>query len=73
MIPDEQNKLGVCHRTGMAEVAKPIIIANVVHQGLQRSYFSIRYLFFQIPVNQKYALSYRINFIWNAILMNSRK
>jgi len=47
----------------MAEVAKPIIIANAAHQGLQRSYFSIRYLFFQIPVNQKYALSYHINFI----------
>jgi len=28
----------------MVEVVKPIIIANAVYQGLQRSYFSIRYL-----------------------------
>jgi len=55
----------------MAEVAKPINMVNAVHQGLQESYFSIRYLFFQNPVNQMYAFSYRVNFIWNAILMNS--
>jgi len=47
----------------MAEVAKPIIMANAVHQGLQGSYFSIHYLFFQNPINQMYALSYRVNFI----------
>jgi len=34
----------------MDEVAKLIIMANVVHQGLQGSYFSIRYLFFQNPM-----------------------
>ena len=73
MLRDEQNKLGYCHRTGMAEVVKPIIMANAVYQGLQRGYFSIRYLFFRNPVNQIYALSYRINFIRNAILMNSWK
>ena len=55
----------------MAEVAKPIIMANAVHQGLQGSYFSIHYLFFQNPINQMYALSYRVNFIWNAILTNN--
>jgi len=54
-------------------VAKPIIMANAVHQGLQGSYFWIRYLFFQNPVNQMYVLSSRVNFIWNAILMNSMK
>jgi len=47
----------------MAEVAKPINMVNAVHQGLQESYFSIRYLFFQNPVNQMYAFSYRVNFI----------
>jgi len=47
----------------MAGFVKPIIMANAVYQGLQGSYFSIRYLFFQNPVNQIYALSYRINFI----------
>jgi len=36
----------------MMEVAKPIIMANAVHQGLQASYFSIRYLFFPKPINQ---------------------
>jgi len=55
----------------MADVAKSIILANAVYQGLQGSYFSIRYLFLQNPVNQMYALRYRINFIWNAILVNS--
>jgi len=30
----------------MVEVAKPIIIANAGNEGLQGSYFSIRYLFF---------------------------
>ena len=44
-----------------------------VHQGLQGSYFSIRYLFFQNLINQMYALGYRVNFIWNVILMNSMK
>jgi len=34
-----------------------------VHQGLQGSYFSIRYLFFQNLINQMYALGYRVNFI----------
>jgi len=57
----------------MAGFVKPIIMANAVYQGLQGSYFSIRYLFFQNPVNQIYALSYRINFIWIAILMYSMK
>jgi len=47
----------------MVEVAKPIIMANAVHQGLQGSYLSIRYLFFQNPINQMHALSYRVNFI----------
>jgi len=47
----------------MAEVAKPIIVVNAVHHGLHRSYFSIRYLFLQTPVNQMYALSYLVNFI----------
>jgi len=28
---------GYCHRTGVVEVAKPIIVANAVHQGLQGS------------------------------------
>jgi len=45
------------------EVAKPIIMANAVHQGLQGSYFLIRYLFFQNLKNQMYAISYRVNFI----------
>jgi len=34
MFGDQQNKLGYCHRTVMVEVAKPIIMADVVHQGL---------------------------------------
>jgi len=34
MFRDDQNKLGYCHKTGMAEVAKPIIMANAVHQVL---------------------------------------
>jgi len=46
MLRDQQNKLGHCHRTVKMEVAKPIIMANAVHQDLQGSYFSIRYLFF---------------------------
>ena len=29
----------------MVEVAKPFIMANPVHQGLQGSYIAIRYLF----------------------------
>jgi len=48
----------------MAEVAKPIFMAGAVNQGSQRSYFSIRYLFLQNPVNQMYSLSYRVNFIY---------
>jgi len=52
MFRDQQNKLGYCHRTVMVEVAKPIIMANALHQGLQRSYFSVPYLFFQNPINQ---------------------
>jgi len=47
----------------MVEVAKPITVAKAVHQGLQGSYFSIHYLFFQNPINQIYALSYRVNLI----------
>jgi len=43
MFQGQQNKLGHCHRTVVVEVAKPIIMANAVHQGLQGSYFSIRY------------------------------
>jgi len=50
MFRDQQNKLSYCHITFMVEVAKPIIMANAVHQGLQASYFSIRYLFFQNPM-----------------------
>ena len=73
MFQDQQNKLGYCHRTVMVEDEKPIIMANADHQGLQRSYFSIRYLFFQNPINQIYALSYRVNVIWNAIPINSIK
>ena len=60
----------------MLEVTKMIIMAKLVHQGLQRSHFSIRYLFFQNPINQMYALtplSYRVNVTWNAILLNSMK
>jgi len=57
----------------MVEVARPIIMANAIHQGLQGSYFSIHYLFSQNPINLMYALSYRVNFIWNAILMNNIK
>jgi len=45
-----QHGLSYCHITFMVEVAKPIILANAVHQALQGSYFSIRYLFFQNPV-----------------------
>jgi len=56
----------------MVEVAKPILMANAIHQGLQGSYFSIRYLFFQNPMRW-YTLSYRVNFILNAMLMNSMK
>jgi len=63
LFQDEQNKLGYCHRTGTPEVTKPIPVANAVHQGLQGRNFSICYLFFQNPVNQMYALSYRVNFI----------
>jgi len=50
MFRDHQNKLSYCQRTFMVEVAKPIIMANTVHQGLQGSDFSIRYLFFQNPM-----------------------
>jgi len=39
-----QHGLSYCHITVMVEVAKPIIMANAVHQGLQGSYFSIRHL-----------------------------
>jgi len=63
MFRDEQMKLGYCHRNGMVEVAKPIVMANAVHQCLQGSYFSIRYLFFRNPINQMYPLRYHINFI----------
>ena len=73
MFRDEQNKLGYYHRTVVVEVAKPIIMANAVHQGLQGSCFSIRYLFFENPINQMYPFSYRVNIIWNAIPMNSMK
>jgi len=59
MFRDEQNKLGYCHRSGMAELAKPINMVSAVQQGLQESYFSIRYLF-QKPANQMCALSYRL-------------
>jgi len=51
MFRDEKNKHGYSHRTVMMEVTKPIIMANAVHQGLQGSYFLIRYLFFQNPKN----------------------
>ena len=57
----------------MVEVATLIIMANAVHHGLQGSYFSICYLFFQNPINEMYALSYRANVAWNAILVNSMK
>ena len=50
MFWDQQNKLGYCHKTVMVKVAKPTIMANAVHQGLQGSYFLIRYLFFQNPI-----------------------
>ena len=73
MFRDEQNILGYWHINGMAKVVKPIIMANAVYQGLQGSYLSIRYLFFQNPVNQMYALTCCIKFIRNAILMNSMK
>jgi len=63
MFRDQQNILSYCHRTFMVEVAKPIIMANTVHQGLQGSYFSICYLFSQNPLNQMYALSYCVKFI----------
>jgi len=72
MFRDQQNQLSYCHVTFMVEVAKPILMANAVHQGLQGSYFSIRYLFFQNPMRW-YTLSYRVNFILNAMLMNSMK
>ena len=71
MIRDEQNKPGHCHRNGVVEFAKPVIMQSA--PSFARSYFSIRYLFFQNPVNQMYPLRYRINFVWNAILMNSMK
>jgi len=58
-----KNKLGHCHRIVLVDVAKPIIMAKAVHQDLQGSYFSIRNLFFQNPINHMYALSYRVNFI----------
>jgi len=51
MFRDEQNKLGYCHRSGMAEFAKPINMVSGVQQDLQETYFSIRYLF-QKTVNQ---------------------
>jgi len=63
MFRDEQNKLSYYHRNGVAEVVKPIIMANAVHNGWRESYFSILYLFFRNPVNQMYALSYRVSFI----------
>ena len=72
MFQDQQNKLGYCHITVVVEVIKPTIIGNVVHQGLQGSYFSIHY-FFQNPINQMYVLSCCVNFIWNAIVMNNMK
>jgi len=43
----------------MVEVVRPMIMANAIHQDLQRTYFSIRFLLFQNPVTQMYALSYR--------------
>ena len=54
----------------MVVVTKPIIMANVVHQGLQGSYFSIRYRF---SIRWTRLDTVRVNFIWNAILMNSMK
>ena len=36
---NEQNKLGYYHRTGMAEVAKPIIMANAVYEGCKEAIF----------------------------------
>ena len=39
MFRDDQDKLGYCHRTGMAEVVKSIIMVDAVHQCLQRRYF----------------------------------
>ena len=57
----------------MVEVATLIIMANAVHHGLQGRYLPIRYIFFQNPINEMYALSYRTNITWNAILMNSMK
>jgi len=43
----------------MVVFTKPIIMANAVNHGLQGSYFSIRYRFFQNPVglHQMYVLS----------------
>jgi len=61
-LRDEQVKLSYWQITSMAEVAKSIIMANVLHQRLQGSYFSICYLFSQNPVNQMYVLSYCVNF-----------
>jgi len=43
----------------MVEVVRPMIMANAIHQDLQRTYFSIRFLLFQNPVTQMHALSYR--------------
>jgi len=62
MFQDQQNKLDYCHITVIVEVTKLTIMANVVHQGLQGCYFSIRYLL-QNPINQMYALSWCVNFI----------
>jgi len=73
MFQGQQNKLSYWPRTVKVGVAKLIIMANAVDQSLQGSYFSIRSLFFQNAINQMYALNYRVNFIWYAILMNSIK
>ena len=60
----------------MVEAAKSIVMANAPKCGpsrFARKLFFDSHLFFQNPINLMYALSYRVNFIWNAILMNSIK
>jgi len=63
MFRDEQNKLGYCYRMVVVEAAKPIIMANAFHQGLQGSFFFDSLSRLQNPINQMYPLSYRVKFI----------
>ena len=54
----------------MAQVAKPIIVANAFFQGCKEAIFRFVMSFKTQKSDVQYALSCRINFVWNTILMN---